>query len=220
MRKICILIVMGLVLTIKLEAKKIEGKIVLENDTIDVVFNIPVNFFTQEPNYEKLQNKVKYFDATGKKTSLRPDDAKEIQFKFEFENIRMVSRYNSLGLGNMFTTNSNIFLRIIIDGNLKLFMYYYTQRTPGMVSNAGSFGPSGGFTGTSSFMTGGAAYSVERCILQKGNGELKRPKGLTFKNDMVEYFSDCPSLVKKIESKDFRKDDLNFIVEFYNKNCK
>jgi hypothetical protein len=57
-------------------------------------------------------------------------------------------------------------------------------------------------------------------ILQKGNGELKRPKGLTFKKDMINYFSDCPKLVEKIESKDFRKDDLESIVRFYNSNCR
>ena len=62
MRKIVILITIVLILTFKLEAKKIEGKIFFANDTIDVTFNIPIKFFTQEPNYEKLQYKVKYFD--------------------------------------------------------------------------------------------------------------------------------------------------------------
>lgn len=68
-------------------------------------------------------------------------------------------------------------------------------------------------------MTGGYSYSVERYILQKDNGELKRLKGLTFKKDMVEYFCNCPALAEKIENKDFRKSDLEFIVRFYNSNC-
>ncbi|MEQ8238466.1 MAG: hypothetical protein RIA69_04595 [Cyclobacteriaceae bacterium] len=208
MRKIVILITIGLILTFKLEAKKIEGEILFADDTITVTFNIPIKFFTQEPNYEKLQYKIKYFDSTGKKIVLRPDNAKEIRFKYDNENVRMLSRHNSLGLGNIFSMSTNIFLKLETDGKLKLFNYYYTQSSPGM-HNAS--------TGA---MTGGYSYSVERYILQKGDGELKRPKSLTFKKDMVEYFSDCPALVEKIESKDFRKNDLEFIVNYYNSNCR
>jgi hypothetical protein len=208
MRKIVILITIGLILTFNLEAKKIEGKIFFADGTVDVTFNIPIKFFTQEPNYEKLQYKVKYFDSTGKKFVLRPDNAKEIQFKYDFENVRMLSRYNSLGLGNIFSMSTNIFLKLEIDGKLKLFKYYYTQSSPGW------------YNASTGAITGGYSYSVERYILQKGYGELKRPKSLTFRKDMVEYFSDCPSLVKKIESKDFRKNELEFIVNYYNSNCR
>lgn len=81
MKRISILITIGLILTFKLEAKKIEGKIFFENDTIDVIFNIPFKFFTQKPNYSKLQKKVKYFDSTVKSIKLLPDDAEEIRFK-------------------------------------------------------------------------------------------------------------------------------------------
>jgi len=38
--------------------------------------------------------------------------------------------------------------------------------------------------------------------------------------DLIEYFSDCPALVEKIENKDFHKKDLEFIVTFYNSNCR
>lgn len=208
MKRIGLLIIIGLILSFKSEAKKIEGKILFENDTISVTFNIPIKFFSQEPNFEKLQYKVKYFDSEGNKIIIRPDQAKEIQFSYVFENIRMISRHNSLGLGNIFSKSSNIFLRLEADGNLKLFNYYYTQSSPGMYNGA---------TGT---MTGGYSYSVEGFILQKGDGELKRPKGLTFKKDMIEYFSDCPALVEKIENKVFRKNDMAAIVTFYNTNCR
>ena len=120
----------------------------------------------------------------------------------------MLSRYNSLGLGNIFSMSTNIFLKLETDGKLKLFNYYYTQSSPGM------------YNASTGAMTGGYSYSVERYILQKGDGELKRPKSLTFKKDMVEYFSYCPALVEKIESKYFRKNDLEFIVNYYNSNCR
>lgn len=195
-------------LTLKLEARKIEGKIFFENDTIDVTFNIPIKFFTQELNYEKLQNKVKYYDSSGEIIILKPEYAKEIQFKYENKNVRMLSRSNSIGVGNIFKKGAKIFLKLESDGKLKLFNYYQTQFSPGMYND-----PTGS-------MSGGTIISVENYILQKGDGELKRLKGLTFKKDMAEYFSDCPALVAKIESKDFRKRDMNIIVRFYNSYCK
>jgi hypothetical protein len=41
------------------------------------------------------------------------------------------------------------------------------------------------------------------------------------KEKTINYFSDCPELIGKIESKDFRiRNGLEQIVEFYNENCK
>jgi hypothetical protein len=208
MRRISLLVTIGLFLVFHAEAKKIQGKIVFINETKEVVFNIPVKFFTQEPNYEKLQYKVRYYDASGKKVTLRPTNAQEIQFTHNFKNIRMLSTNNTLGLGSLFTNNTKIFLHLEMDGQLKLFRFYYTQ------NNAGMYNPSTGG------MTGGYSYTVENYILQKGDGELKRPRGITFKKDMAEYFKECPKLVEMIESKDFRKGDLESIVRFYNSYCK
>jgi hypothetical protein len=40
-----------------------------------------------------------------------------------------------------------------------------------------------------------------------------------FKKVIAEYFKDCPSLVTKVENKEFRKNDIYEIVEYYNENC-
>jgi hypothetical protein len=208
MRRISLLIAMGWLLVFHAEAKKIQGKIVFANETKEVTFNIPVKFLTQEPNFEKLQYKVRYYDASGKKVTLRPTNAQEIQFTYKFKNIRMLSINNTLGLGSIFTNNTKIFLHLEMDGHLKLFRFYYTQNNGGMYNSA-----TGG-------MTGGYSYTVENYILQKGNGELKRPRNLTFKKDMGEYFRECPKLVEMIESKDFKKGDLESIVRYYNSYCK
>lgn len=206
MRKLIFITVIGLIFIFKLEAKKIEGQIFYKNDTVYVTMNIPVKFFTQKPNYKKLQYKIKYFDSLGVKKVLRPDDAEEVRFTYLYEKVRMLSRTNTLGLGNIFSMSSNIFLRIEIDGDLKLFTYYYTQSYQ---MNNTSIGMSRGVF----------FYSEEKSILQKGDGELKRPKGLRFRKDMIQYFNDCPELSKKIEVKVFRKSDLDSIVRFYNRSC-
>lgn len=40
-----------------------------------------------------------------------------------------------------------------------------------------------------------------------------------FKKTASEYFKDCPELVKKIEDKTFKKDDIEEVVRFYNAHC-
>ena len=40
-----------------------------------------------------------------------------------------------------------------------------------------------------------------------------------FRKSIIKYFNDCPELVAKIKSKEFRKRDIVEIVEFYNTNC-
>jgi hypothetical protein len=207
MNRIYLLIVIGLLSTYTLEAKKIAGKIEFDDETVDVIFKIRVNFFLQKPDFEKLQYKIKYYDSTGKKITLRPDDAQEISFSYAGENVRMLSRYNSIGLGNIFAASRNIFLRLETDGDLKLFNYYYTQTV------GGSFGAMGAVAGSIS-------YSVDKYILQKGNGLLKRPKAITFKKDMIEYFRDCPALAERIENKDFRGNDIEAIAKYYNSECR
>lgn len=40
-----------------------------------------------------------------------------------------------------------------------------------------------------------------------------------FKNAASEFFKDCPALVEKVNTKTFKKDDIEKVVNFYNKNC-
>ena len=207
MRKLLFIVSIGLISSITLSAKKIDGKIFFENDTVDVIFKIPFKLLTQEPNYEKIQSKIKYYDSNGNKITLKPSQAKEIRFNDGFFEVRMLSRYNSLGLGGLFSIHNYIFLKLETDGYLKLFRYYYTQHSAGTYNST---------TGT---MTGGYSYNVESYILQKGDSELVRPSGYMFRKDMKEYFSDCPELSKKIEDRELRKDDMESIVRYYHLHC-
>ena len=68
-------------------------------------------------------------------------------------------------------------------------------------------------------MSPGTTYNIEKFVLKKRNGPLKRPRGIVFRKDMSEFFSDCPELVEQIQNKDFRKGDLELMVMEYNKKC-
>jgi hypothetical protein len=193
-------------------AEKIEGLIITKTeDSLQVTFEIPLQLFTREPDYERLQRKVKYYDVNGKKQTLKPKDAKEIHFTYKNERIRMRARRNTSSfLGGTFSLNAGdyIFLRLLEDGPVQLFLYYYTQNSPGVVDP------------TTGIMTGGLMYDTDRCLLQKGDaGELTPIRALFFKKDMSAFFSDCPELVKKIEEKEFKREHLREIVQFYNTQC-
>jgi hypothetical protein len=188
-------------------ARKVKGYIVKDGKSREVTFNVRVNFLADEPNLEKLQFRVKYYDENGKKHILLPTDASEISFDLGGTPVRMVSVTNTLNLGSIFSSNPRVFLKIEIDGPLKMYRYYYTQHNPSMYTGAGV-----------GFSTG-YSYTLDNVVFQKGNGILKNIKGLGWKKDMMEYFEDCPALAGLIENKDLKRRDVEAIVTFYNQNC-
>lgn len=46
------------------------------------------------------------------------------------------------------------------------------------------------------------------------------PFAKSFKKSMKTYFKDCPTLLEKVDSKEFSKDNLVVVLEFYNQNCR
>jgi hypothetical protein len=208
MKKTFFLLVFGILSCSYAFAAKIDGYFITnKHDTVNVTFKIPVGFISQIPNYQSIQYKIKYYDkASGKKITLRPEDALEIGFRYGNVAIKMLSRSYSFS-NNPFSNDGKIFLRLQIDGPLKMFRYYYTQSSPGH------------FNGATGAMTGGYSYNVEQYVLQRGDEPLKWPRTWSFRKDMKEYFSDCPALVEMIDSKEFRKNEVEAIVEFYNSKC-
>lgn len=204
-----ILIAILVAFSLHVHAKKIPGIIVKGDESIHVNFEIKVSFIAGEPNFERIQYKVKYYNDAGKKVTLRPEDTDEILFYFGGVEVRMISCENTLSSGNIFITSKRIFLKIEIDGPLRLYRFYYSQMSPG-VGGA----PGGAFPNNTS-----TYHTVNDFIFQKGNGELKSPRTLGWRKDMIEYFSDCPALRERIESKDLRRKEVEEIVKYYNIYC-
>jgi hypothetical protein len=79
-----------------------------------------------------------------------------------------------------------------------------------------------GAGGGAPMMMGGSPGGCNS-ILQKGDGplyEIKVSLFEPFKKQASEYFSDCPELSSKILKKEYRKEDIELIVEHYNLFCK
>lgn len=189
----------------RIEAKKIEGVIIFNNDSIaHVTFNIPVSLILKEVNIQSIQQEIDYYNSSGKTVKLKPESAKEIRFKYDYEDIRMISCFDNLKLSkSFFSSNKKIFLKLERDGKLRLYTYYFSKNSPTMSNGAG-----GTFSGSS--------YGAERFILQKNNGDLFKPRWLRFREDMKKYLSDCPSIVKKIEDRTYTSDLISIIVMEYN----
>lgn len=200
MNKTAILILFALFTTFTIQAKdkELKGKIIFEDKVMNVTFNIPTLMFSTETNYKKLQYEVKYVDSTGKSGKLVPEMAKEVQIFDGSTTIRMLSKLNTDALGGVFAKQGKLFLRLVMDGRLKLYTFYAAKSQNGMtIVNELS----------------------ESAVLQKGEERLKEvPSG--FKSAMVEYFSDCPVLAQKINDKVYTWREMKEIVNFYNSECK
>lgn len=182
-------------------AKRIPGTIIdLQGRTIDVVFKIPFRMFGSRPDLEGVQFRVVYFDKDNTRNVLRPDDAREIIFFHNGIQYRMLSRPRDFSGGIRFGQR-RIFLHLLIDGEFKLFLHYYTQTS--------SNGPG----------NGSSSYQTEEEILQLRDKELISPNRIGFRKEMLRYIDDCPEVTNFIESRDLKRRDLGIIVSEYNKRC-
>jgi hypothetical protein len=182
-------------------AKRIEGRIFYKNDTVDVLMNVPMSLFGANPEFIKMQYRIKYWGEKGTKYILKAHEAEGIEFTIGRNIYTMLSRPNNLGIGNLLVNTTHIFLILEIDGPMKLFTYFYTQSSGG--------GPNSAPVTT----------IVAQDVLQKFDEPLKQPAGLMFRKHMVPYFDDCPELAGMIKEKEFRRGDIVAIVNFYNSHC-
>jgi hypothetical protein len=91
-----LLITALVILSLHAQGSKIKGIIIKQGESREVTFDIKVPWLGNEPNFERLQYKVKYYSESGKKQTLRPDDADEIRFEYQGMNVRMISCVNTL----------------------------------------------------------------------------------------------------------------------------
>ena len=175
----------------------LKGKIINVKDTTVVTFIIPINFFTKIPVYETIQHRIKYYDSDSTKKTITPEIATEIQFTYEREKVRMVSMANTLGLKQpMNRYSNNIFFKLEVEGYLSLYRYFHSKSFNG--PNNSSY-----------------TYKSSSYFFQKKGEQLTSLLYIGYKT----YFSDCPQLIQKKKSKEFKWQDIDLVVKFYNENC-
>jgi hypothetical protein len=140
-----------------------------------------------------MQYSLTYYNALNKKMTVYPENATEIIMYFKNGTGRLLSRVDAIGAFDKISPGDMIFLYLISDGKLKWFKYQE------------DYGKS-----TRSFN-----------ILQKENGPIFRvPLDNSFQQSLIDYFSNCPDLVAKLQSKEFsNNNDMNAIVQYYDAHC-
>ena len=90
-----------------------------------------------------------------------------------------------------------------------------------------------GYSGATGIGTGGLGspvavgnfYSISNSYVRKANEDevyhlgSDRLFSKNFKKAASDYFKDCPALVEKIQAREFKKKDLEEIIDFYNEKC-
>lgn len=195
MKEIVIIILLTISLVFSLFSKEIEGQIIYDNDTVDVIFKIPLDLRNQQVIYESIQRKIKYIDSLGANKVLKPEDAKEFRFKFEENEIRMKSLKKKDEIKDILFFPSKFFIKLEFDKEFKVFKYY---------SNASS---------------GNTNHLIKKYIIQNRNGKMILVKSSSFVENMVDCFSDCEELVSMIKNHDYVYRDIETIFEYYNLFC-
>lgn len=186
-------------------AKRAAGTIIKGQDTLAVTFLLPVKFFSGELLEYRIQKEIRYITPAGERSTLRPGEVDEFSFDYDDLSHRWLSRTM---MDKGVRRERNYFLKMEVDGRLKLFSHFPTN------NEAGVFDVSSGAL----ILTGDQQKKVP--VLQLRNGELRIVKAINFKEDMIELLEDCPKLTQRIEKGTFTQRDIKEIVCYFNIACR
>lgn len=148
-----------------------------------------------DPDFIKLQSRIRYLGADGVKKYVYPNEVNEVRIWFDGKTYRMKSIPS--GHGN------KMFAYLVIDGRMSLYLYQY-------ISDYNSATHSGGHRHTVYFMRH-----------QDGRNPSFNYWGLP-KEDVEKWVADCPKVVEMIENKKLRIWNQKLyeeVVNLYNANC-
>jgi len=206
MKKIVFVLFGVLLISANVFAKKVEGYYVTgKKDTVKTQFDIPW-IITGEPDFEKIQWEIEYYDTKGDKQVLNLEWTSEVDFSFKDKSYRMIVVRNSLLLtGSKNNKTTLLFMRILVDGPyLRLFQFYVVSTNPGNSSSVYNSS------------TVGSSTTNDKYIFLKKDGKQMRPKLFTFNKEVATYLADVPELAKRVETKVLNVKDVEQIAKEYN----
>lgn len=114
------------------------------------------------------------------------------------------------------------FAELIVNGKIKLVGRTVSYSSSQMVHGPQSIGTNGDMIYLPPVYQQYSGLHNTLLLVRDGYNAIKINQVSLFKafrKRASEFFGDCPTLVSKIESKEFKKEDLIAIVEYYNSNC-
>jgi hypothetical protein len=227
MKRSFFILILGVIFYYQAEARKVHGYYLTKSlDTMKVSFEIPTGSFSGKPKYERMQAGIEYYDNAGMVQVLLSTHACEVSFEYSGQRIRMVSSEGNLGMyEGVFIVYEATFLHLIKDGKLRLFKYYTREKKRiNMVLPIQSVGPGAPMAMVG--IPGKVTVKYEDYIFQKDTADFFQTKDKstifkkdTFEQDMMDYLSDCPYVAKKTKFHQYTRDDIELMVEEYNKFC-
>ena len=208
MKKILLLQILILVSIFAIAKKhQIKGRIITRTGTLNVTLLIPGT--KKSVDVTSLMREIQYLNKDDKKVQLKPTQAKEIFFEFNKDTIHLVSTRVQWTKRR----SERFFLRLIIDGKIKLYHYYYTK------SSTRSYG-SGGTNGSINVTDVTTRGTSVMKIVQKGTRSGKKISMLAIRKGMRPLIVDCKKLHKDLSKlKTSLSYSLESIIEYYNTNC-
>jgi len=176
---------------------QVTGEIVYANKKVE-----PVKFemlaILNGISVEDIENKIHYINEKGNRKILRPKDAEEIRFKWDEQDVRMVSRKPR------HEATKKKFMRLLDDGRVRLYEYIKTYR----------------FVGRATIDRARVQTTIYWYVERK-DARMMMMKPLGFKKKMSKYFADCPKLAERIIAGAYKAIDAGQIVQYYNgDNCR
>lgn len=183
-------------------AIEVNGSIKLSGDStfFESRMEIPLEFFSNNINFIKLQKKLIYKNTEGKRIKLKPGQVQQLRFNYNGENY--VFECIVLCTPPPIKFREKLLLQKIISGELCYYRYY---------KKANVTVPMGG-------MTVSANESYYQDVLKFSNGEVIVVSWFNDFKSLSEYLVKCTSVVGKIENEIYKKSDIQDIVNEYN-NC-
>lgn len=183
-------------------AKKIKGYIIEEGDTTEVI--LYVKGFLGEPSITKNYNQFKYSKNGGAKELLFPKEGTSVVFEHISKKYVFMSlpKIDDQEYAELYFTNVDY-----IGGNM-LVVSAVRRRNHGEYYN----------TTTGMFTGGGTTTTTLKTLYSEEKGYLVYNL-LNFRKKAKIYFSDCSSLVEKIDNRSLTSKELVEIVKIYDQ-CK
>ena len=104
-------------------------------------------------------------------------------------------------------------------------VFLYTNKISGVFYGGGvGFNSVGGVGMSGGMMMGSGGDVIYYYVCHKTDTEVFKITSTgniskNFKNAASEFFKDCPKLVEKIQTKEYKKNDIESVVWFYNNYC-
>lgn len=207
--KIVVMLIMVL-LSANAIAKKINGIIVRNGDTLAVELLVPCNI-VGEVSLARVYDKIKYRGKDNKKTTIYPESGIDIFFEDRGLDYHFKAKK---GLDN--SQNSMFWKR---KKNEMGFMFVQFESPKIILFSAMVIQFHQGGPGANGIPMASSESKTFVDVFQIAGKEYYIPKGIGFRKNAMKYFINCKPLCALLKSRELRRYDVIEIAKYYSNNC-